>query len=85
MSIGLLTLFRVKFNQQNSLVKLLSDNSFALYVFHAPVLVTISLLFQSLALYPLAKFFLVAAIAIPATFALTYLILRRIPLLKKVI
>ncbi|MBE0699179.1 MAG: acyltransferase family protein, partial [Anaerolineaceae bacterium] len=85
MSIGLLTLFREKYSQQNRLVKILSDNSFAAYVFHAPVLISISLLLQSLALPPLAKFALVAALTIPATFALTFFILRRIPLLKKVI
>jgi glucans biosynthesis protein C len=85
LSIGLLTFFREKLNHQSRLVKILSDNSFAVYVFHAPVLIAIALLLQPLVLHPLAKFFLVAPLAVIATFALTYFVLRRIPLLKKVI
>ncbi|HVN54787.1 MAG TPA: acyltransferase family protein [Anaerolineaceae bacterium] len=85
MSVGLITLFREKYNRQNGLVKILSDNSFAAYVFHAPVLISISLLLQPLAMYPLAKFLFVGPLAVIATFALTFLVLRRVPLLKKVI
>jgi glucan biosynthesis protein C len=85
MSIGLITLFREKYNRQNRLFKALSDNSFAVYVFHAPVLIAISLLLVPLALPPLAKFLFVGSLAVVATFALTFFILRRIPLLKKVI
>lgn len=85
MSIGLLALFRHKFNGQVRLTRILTDNSFAAYVFHAPVLITISLLLQPLAWPPAAKFGLVAVLAVSATFALTFFILRRVPLLKKVI
>ncbi len=85
MSIGLLTLFRQKFNGQTRLTRILSDNSFAAYVFHAPVLIAISLLLQPLAWAPAAKFGLVSILAVSATFALTFFILRRVPLLKKVI
>lgn len=52
MSISLLALFRRKFNGQARLTKILSDNSFAAYVFHAPVLIAISLLLQPLAWPP---------------------------------
>jgi glucans biosynthesis protein C len=85
MSIGLLTVFREKYNHQNKLIKVLSDNSFAVYVFHAPVLIGISLLMMPVALIPIAKFVLVAMLAVPAAFALTYFIMRRVPLLNKVI
>ena len=85
MSIGLITLFREKYNQQSKLVKILSDNSFAVYVFHAPVLISISLLMAPLALIPIAKFVIVAPLAVSASFALTYFILRRVPVLKAVL
>jgi len=84
-SIGLLTLFREKYNAQNKLVKALSDNAFAVYVFHAPVLIAISLLMQPIALIPLAKFLILSVLAAAATFALAYYILRRLPVLKQVI
>jgi peptidoglycan/LPS O-acetylase OafA/YrhL len=85
MSIGLLTVFREKYNHQNKLIKVLSDNSFAVYVFHAPVLIGISLLMAPVTLIPIAKFMLVAMLAVSAAFALTYFILRRVPVLNKVI
>lgn len=70
MSIGLLALFRRKFNGQARLTRILSDNSFAAYVFHAPVLIAISLLLQPLAWPPAAKFGLVAILAVSATWQL---------------
>ena len=85
MSIGLISLFRQKYNRQSKLVKILSDNSFAVYVFHAPVLISISLLMASLAWIPIAKFAIVAPLALAASFALTYFILRRLPVLKAVL
>jgi hypothetical protein len=36
--LGLLTWFRERFNRQEALARFLSDNAFAVYVFHAPIL-----------------------------------------------
>jgi surface polysaccharide O-acyltransferase-like enzyme len=55
-SFGLLTLFREKYNHQSKLIKTLSDNSLAMYVFHAPVLIDISLLMKPIPLITIAKF-----------------------------
>jgi surface polysaccharide O-acyltransferase-like enzyme len=85
MSFGLIAVFREKFNRQSKLVKKLSDNSFAVYMFHPIIIIPVSILFTSLALYPVAKWLLLCIICIPLCFAATYFVFRRIPLLKKVL
>jgi glucans biosynthesis protein C len=75
---GLLVLFRDKFNYQGRKAKFLSDNAFGVYVFHTPVLVFISMLFKDIIIYPFLKYLLVAAIAIPLSFLVSYF-LRKIP------
>ena len=85
MSIGLIAVFREKFNSQSTLVKTLSDNSFAVYMFHPMIIIPITLLLAPLALYPVAKWLLLCIICIPVCFAATHYVFRRIPLLKKVL
>jgi len=85
MSLGLIAVFREKFNRQSKLVKKLSDNSFAVYMFHPMIIIPVSLLLSSLVLYPIAKWLLLCVICIPLCFASMYFIFRRIPLLKKVL
>jgi glucan biosynthesis protein C len=85
MSIGLITLFREKFNHQSALVKTLSDNSFAVYMFHPVILVAVTLLLIPLALYPVGKWIVLCVICVPLCFAATHVIFRRIPLLKNVL
>jgi len=83
MSIGLLTLYREKANVRSRTTGLLSDTCFGIYVFHAPILVGVSMLLRSSAVYPLAKAALVAAIAFGVSLAFAALV-RRIPGLRKV-
>jgi hypothetical protein len=85
MSIGLLSFFKEKINFHNTVLKVLSDNSFAVYVFHAPVVISIALLLRPVLLAPLLKFLILIITGIPVTFAVTHFIFRRIPLLNKVI
>ncbi len=85
MSIGLVAVFREKFNRQSSLVKKLSDNSFAVYMFHPPILVAVALLFSSVALYPVVKWLALCVICVPLCFAATHFVFRRIPFLKNVL
>ena len=49
MSVGLIAVFREKFNHQSKLVKNLSDNSFAVYMFHPMIIIPVTLLFSPLA------------------------------------
>lgn len=84
-SIGLVGVFREKNHTQSEFVKALSDSSFGVYMFHAPIIVSVSLLLKGIELYPLLKFLLAAVISLPLCFGLTYFVFRRIPLLKKVL
>ena len=85
MSVGLIVLFREKCAGQSRLVKALSDSAFAVYVFHAPVLIGLSLLMRPLATIPLVKFLVAAGLALAASFGLAFLVLRRVPVLKEVL
>lgn len=85
MSIGLIAVFREKFNHQSKLVKTLSDNSFAVYMFHPLIIVAVTLLLSPVALYPIAKWFMACVICVPLCFAATHFVFRKIPLLKNVL
>lgn len=84
MAVGLIALFREKLNYQGKLIKVLSDNSFAVYVFHAPVIIAFSQLIKPLTLLPIVKFAILCFVCIPVCFAFTHFIIRKLPLLKRV-
>jgi len=84
-SLGLIAFFRRYLNVENRLTKLLAANSFAIYMFHAPILITISLLVRPWHGAPLLKHVAVAPFAFTATLAVSFLILRRIPGLRAVL
>jgi surface polysaccharide O-acyltransferase-like enzyme len=84
-SFGLIGVFREKFNRRSKFMKAMSDNSFAVYLFHPMIIIPVTILFSPLALYPIAKWLLLCLICIPLCFAATYFIFRRIPLLKRVL
>ncbi len=77
-SLGLIVLFREKASGPSPIAGFLSRTSFGVYSFHAPVLVTISLVLQAWTVYPLAKAGLAAAIALAASLAVSALV-RKIP------
>ena len=84
MSAGLLVLFREYFSTQNRLTQALSDSAFAVYVFHAPVIVAVTLLFQPVDWPPFSKFAAMAAVCLHICFAVSYA-LTKMPLLKKIL
>jgi glucan biosynthesis protein C len=84
-SLCCLVLFRDKFNRQGRAARFFSANAFAVYVFHAPVLIAISLGMAGLHWPPLVKFVLLTALSIVATYSICALLIRRIPLLKKIL
>ncbi|HVP19699.1 MAG TPA: acyltransferase family protein [Spirochaetia bacterium] len=77
-SLGLIVLFREKANTPAPVTSFLSRTSFGVYSFHAPILVAVSLALQAVALYPLAKAGLAAAIAFAASLVVAGLV-RRVP------
>ncbi len=81
--IGLINIFKHRYNKQNSFQKFLSDNAFGVFVFHAPLLISISVLFKGIELHPLLKFVMISFIALPTSFIFSYLI-RRAGFLRKI-
>ena len=84
-SLGLIAFFRKYLNRENGFTRLLARNSFAIYMFHAPILVSISLLLKAWQAPLLVKHVAVAPLAFAATLAVCFLVLRRIPGLKAVL
>ena len=84
-SIGLLGLFREKFNQQGPAARFFSANAFAVYVFHTPVLIVITRAIAGLQWLPLLKFLLATLLAIALTYTLSAWVFRKIPLLKNIL
>jgi len=83
MTIGLIALFKEKYNRQSELVKRLSRNAFSVFVFHSVIIVSLSLLFAPVTLTPIIKFVIIAIIGIPLCFLITDLTIQRIPILRK--
>jgi len=81
--IALVGIFKERFNIQNPLQRFLSDNAFGVYVFHAPVLISISVVLKSVELPPLVKFAMVACLAVPASFIVSNVI-RKVPFLGRI-
>jgi fucose 4-O-acetylase-like acetyltransferase len=83
--LGLIVLFRDKFNRQGRLARWLSDNCFAVYVFHPPLLIAITLAMRTFDAPKLVKFLCASVLATVVCFLASSLVLRRIPVLKRVL
>lgn len=83
--LGLIVLFRERFNWQGDFERFMSANYFSVYVFHAPILILVTLALRDLHWHPLLKFVIASSIAVPLCFLTSHLVLRRIPLLKNVL
>ncbi len=75
---GLIPLFRRVLNGKGRLGRFLSQQSYAVYVFHIPVVVFLAIALRGIELAPLAKFGLASLLIVPACFVVAYII-RRIP------
>ena len=84
-SLGLIAFFRKYLDIENAFTRLLARNSFGVYMFHAPILIAISLLLKDWHAPLLLKHATVAPLAFALTLAASFLILRRIPGLKAVL
>lgn len=83
-SVGLIVLFREKFNGRGPFATLCRKNAFAVYVWHMPVLVILSLLLAPVTLAPALKFVITALAGAMGTLVFTHLIIRRIPILNRI-
>jgi glucan biosynthesis protein C len=83
--LGLVVLFRERFNSDGRFARFMADNDFSVYVFHPPILILTTLALRGFAWHPLVKFAVAVAIAVPLCFIASSLLLRRIPLVKRVL
>ena len=84
MVIGLVVLFRKRFNHQTRLTKAMSASAYTAYIIHAPVVVLVTLAMRNISLYHLLKFALAVAIAVPLCFSVANFI-RQLPLARRIL
>lgn len=78
LALGVLSWFSRRLDQATALFTWLGDRAFAVYVFHAPVLVALTMVFRSAGLNPFALATLLTVTTLVATYAIADLA-RRIP------
>ena len=83
--LGLLVLYREKFNWQGRFTRLISENAFGVYVLHPPVVIATALLLRGVPLHPVIKFFIVTVMGVVITFTASAAILRRLPGLRRIL
>jgi glucan biosynthesis protein C len=83
--LGLTVLFRQKFNRQDAFAKWLSDNCFSVYLFHTPALIAVTLAMRPFIAPKPMKFLVATVLGVTATYLASSLVLRHIPLLKRVL
>jgi len=82
--LGLITLFRRFLDRPGRLGSFMSQQSFTVYIIHAPVIVFLAVSLKGIELEHLLKFGLVAAIGVPLCFAVAYIV-RKIPLASRIL
>ncbi len=85
MSFGLIALYRAAFDRRGKLAGFLSDNAFAVYVFHPPVLIALAIAFHGVSAPPLAKAAMLTLATALAMFIVVAPVLRRIPYLRGIL
>jgi glucans biosynthesis protein C len=83
-AMGLLVLFRTRWNRQGRLAKGLAANAYTVYLIHPLVIVSFASAFQAVALYPLLKFVIAVIIALPLCFLISSFI-RKIPFAGRIL
>ncbi len=84
MMVGLLVLFRSRFDHQGKLAKAMAASSYAAFILHGPVLVLLAVRFSRVRRPPLLKFALLAPVAVFFCFSIGYLI-RKLPLANRIL
>jgi len=83
MILGLIPLFRRFFNKESSFGKFLSQQSYAVYVIHIPIIVFLAYALRGIQLAALLKFGLMALVVVPICFVVAFII-RKIPFVSRV-
>lgn len=78
LSVGLIALFRARWNTQGPLGRSLSDSAYGAYLFHVPIVVALQYAASAVPVGPLPKFVLVGLASAVLSFVASYL-LRKVP------
>jgi peptidoglycan/LPS O-acetylase OafA/YrhL len=84
MCLFLITLFRRFFHEECGLGRFLSQQSYAVYIIHIPIIVFIAYAMRGIDLASLPKFGLASVIIVPTCFVVAYIV-RRIPGVSRVL
>ncbi len=84
MFLAALTFFRRFLNRDSSFGRFLSQQSYAVYIIHIPIIVFIAVALKEIDIEPLLKFGMVSLIVVPTCFVVAY-ILRKIPGVSRVL
>ncbi len=82
--VGLLVLFRDRFNKSGKLLSTLSDSSYTVYIIHLFVVIGLQYGLVESPLPPFVKFALVTLVGVPICFTLSYLI-KKLSFTKKIL
>jgi surface polysaccharide O-acyltransferase-like enzyme len=78
--VALVGIFKHRYNSQNALQRFLSNQAFGVFVFHAPILIGISMLMKDIVLHPVLKFAIVSVLALTASFMVSWMVRQIKPL-----
>jgi glucan biosynthesis protein C len=84
MVISLLVWFRRRYDHQGRLAREMSASVYAVYIFHASIVILVALALRSIELYPLLKFAIAALISLPICFMVGGLV-KRLPLAQRIL
>lgn len=82
--IGLAGIFKYRFNAQSGFARQLSDSAYGVFVFHAPVIVALSVALRHWSVFPPLKFIVLAPVSLIACFLVAWGI-KQIPGVRKII
>jgi peptidoglycan/LPS O-acetylase OafA/YrhL len=83
--LGLTVWFREKLNLRGKITRWLTDNCFAVYLFHTPILISVTLALGGFDAPKLVKFLCATALGVAASYLASSLLFRRVPLLKRIL
>jgi hypothetical protein len=85
MCIVLIVFFQKHLNTSGPIRRLMTENVFAVYLIHLPIVLALQWLLIPVEIPSLSKFFLVGGVGIPLCFTISQYLVRKIPYAEEVI
>ena len=85
LTLGLVTLYRDRFDGQGPAARFLARNAFGVYVFHPPILIAITQVLRHWPLDAAVKFLVASVFAVTATFLFVGTVARRMPGIRAIL